>query len=1373
MVVEQHVPKRAPPGEAAANSCRSKDWGCFLTATTIVDDRFANDSDPVAPAISAIRPLHDTSSDSPAPHHSNSQIKIRGMEQHLGAVWGPIAYEHDLQIGAGTSAAKEQGEEQAGISNDAKIEALVGQNSSTTHSIVRDLPESRENNAALNSVGNLEHAGIIVEPDHASHWDSVAEDSAWETIGDEDQASEQSWETTDDTLQRPLGDAQPHETQNILSEIPGVVRQHSTSGSEIPDSHDEKATHDFAGSSSPLHETSHADLMHTRGLPEAEIPYEMQHLDTLEMPRQQLPLHQFVHETALDNHEIQLDHRQKGALEDASIQVAPGERQGQSMDEFATVRGQPELAASFLQDHLARSGAAPFRQLQHFEPKSNEYDGELTVEELGAAEPVHRFKHPFFSTPDNHAAQAFKESHLQAAPQQSPVEELIVPVGLAQDDGSTGLLDREVVQTASTSRNTSQEQLAALEEGYGDTEEKTHRLSRVFDYSRFAAEDTAFHHSHKTRDISSDEESEIVATTQAQKLNVGHMDRENNSAQGATYSQHDSHHEYNWPLTSSGSMDKPEQVSFEPLLDDGHLGNIGFAYAPARELAATQLQDQTPEDTNIPNLEPEVLSYPAEQKVYVRPESYGNMPDISTSETTAGIDHAYALAAGESLHNLVPAAETAGADITPAGSIPLAHIFVPKNEIGENIFPSSRELRRSNSDVSSEDSGLLEGLPVVPMSTTQRVEFVPHKESSSTKTGLSVDRGNRDRMLHFDPISSRLSGYSEFLHSDVDRTVPVPSLETRSSLPRRSGHVYQPTLVHSSTQTDEGLIQLPSSGPASKTTEELRPSTPAIVLPDLNNYEAQTLGIMRSIKKKREQHYREIEEAVATAVIIRATAQELEFSPRPRYRDDRFDRNVVVSWSGDQGSVQMSSDNSSSEMLAEYSTEENELSPAIADLSTDDDGRDRRHHRHGSHRSNQHSSRSKDSVSGDDYRNRSHRRHRSKDDSNTSLKTGSDRSVSSRFERGEPRPQEGHHENSHGSSHRKHRTPEEREKRREYRARREQEGLAERERAREDKGKSAKPPSPSDDRHSPRSPKKSSERHVTIQEDHSPASSRKLFDWRRGKSTLEGVGDSPKRTSPPVSRSRPYQGDDEVPRPRSSRRSEELREESSKRHRERDPGQDPGQDPGRDRERQRDRERERDRNRDRTRDRERDKDRVRDRERDKEQDRDRDPGRNRDLEREQERERERAYRRERERDRDREQTRDRDQAREQREQKRERERERDRDRDRDRDREREQRHQERNRERDRERSSRPKVEENPKFSTRSMPENEGRVSTQSKFDNNAQSSSSSHKLRSTDVKDIPQRHGTTKREERQQQREREAEKKGSTGLRAAFKRFFN
>ncbi|KAI1428649.1 hypothetical protein F5Y12DRAFT_731114 [Xylaria sp. FL1777] len=576
----------------------------------------------------------------------------------------------------------------------------------------------------------------------------------------------------------------------------------------------------------------------------------------------------------------------------------------------------------------------------------------------------------------------------------------------------------------------------------------------------------------------------------------------------------------------------------------------------------------------------------------------------------------------------------------------------------------------------------------------------------------STEGHNRGQGFRLEPMTSGSFSSLEPIFSGVD-LLDHPSFERRPIPPKSNRRQHQPILVHSSTQTDEDLPRGFSSLSHYRLAEEPRSPTPAIVLPDLNDPKVKALGRAKSLKKKRRQHFREVEETVATAVVIYATAQELSPPPSPPRSYRQINKNITETL-GAQGPVQVSSDVVSSGISAEHSVDENDFSPTVADLSTDDE----RPHRHRSHRSHHHSSRSRDSVSGDEHRHHRHRHHRSKDDSGQSLKTSSDRSISSRHDREEPlrrhkeesRRQEGGHESSHGSSHRRHRTPEDQaahdKRKEERRARHELERARERqEPEREHKGKEAETTLPSSDSHSSRSLRRSGqadlrsghsrpERRVSIKDEPSPVSSKKFFDFRGGESILdparvarEAETEAPKRTSTSKSHSRPHQESDDAPRThRTHRESREHREPREHReHREH-----------------------------------------------KEHREHREHRESSDAPRPKS-------------------SRHHDEVRED------------------------------SSKRHRERSSRAKVDDDPTVSARSMPASEGRISTRSRADSDARistrsrgdsdgrPSTSSHKPRSSNSKDEHPRHGS-RREERQ--KERDAEKKKKEAPSGAFKSMF-
>lgn len=561
----------------------------------------------------------------------------------------------------------------------------------------------------------------------------------------------------------------------------------------------------------------------------------------------------------------------------------------------------------------------------------------------------------------------------------------------------------------------------------------------------------------------------------------------------------------------------------------------------------------------------------------------------------------------------------------------------------------------------------------------------------------------------------------------VDHPIPAKGRPVQLD---SSSNQHRPILVHSSTQTDEDLVQRTCSPSGDRYIEEPRSPTPAIVLPDLGDPKVRALARAKSLRKKHRQHFRELEETVATAVVLCAAAQELS-PPYSPHRYGPVNNNFTETLDITRGLAQASSDVVSSEISAQHSVDESDLSSSVADLSTDDE-----RHRHRSRRTHHHSSRPKETVNGDEHRSHHHRHHKSRDENEQLVKTSSDRSIFSRHRKEEPlrhnKEEYRRHDGSHeSSSHRRHRTPEEQaahdRRKEERRAQRELERERERqlESAREQKGKEAETTPPSSERHSPRSSRRSgqsdlrpghshSERRVSIKEEPSPVSSKKLFSFRGGESILDAARVSPEDEIEASNRvstrshSRPHRDSGDAPRarrehresreprePRESRESRDQREH--RRHREhkepRESREIPEQQASGDVPRPRS---------------SRHHDEVRD---------------------------ESASRQ-------------------------------------------------------RERSSRVKVEDDAKFSARSMPESEGRVSTRSRADSDARRStrsrgndsdgkpssrpsSSSHKPRSSDGKDDRPRH-SSRREERQRERDAERRKREApaSGLKSMFKRIF-
>ncbi|KAJ3553367.1 hypothetical protein NPX13_g10901 [Xylaria arbuscula] len=392
-----------------------------------------------------------------------------------------------------------------------------------------------------------------------------------------------------------------------------------------------------------------------------------------------------------------------------------------------------------------------------------------------------------------------------------------------------------------------------------------------------------------------------------------------------------------------------------------------------------------------------------------------------------------------------------------------------------------------------------------------------------TETSLDSDQGHpgyqKESMLSSD------LGLPKRMGLRADPLEHPKSAGDRPILPDSQENKQRPILVHSSTQTDEEFVLGAFSPPDEIHAEEPRSPTPAIVLPDLGDFNVKSLARAKSLKKKHRQHFRELEETVATAVVIYATAQKLSPPPSPPYYG-LINNNMTERLDATQGLAQASSDVVSSEISAQHSVDESDFSSSVADLSTDDE-----RHRHRSHRSHHHSSRPKETVNGDEHRSHRHRHHKSRDENEQPVKTSSDRSIFSRHRKEEPvRPskeESRRHDGSHeSSSHRRHRTPEEQaahdRRKEERRAQRELERERERqlELSREQKGKEAETTPPSSERHSPRSSRRSgqsdlrpghshSERRVSIKEESSPVASKKFFNFRGGESILDAARVSP------------------------------------------------------------------------------------------------------------------------------------------------------------------------------------------------------------------------------------------------------------------------
>ncbi|KAK6951392.1 hypothetical protein Daesc_007927 [Daldinia eschscholtzii] len=303
----------------------------------------------------------------------------------------------------------------------------------------------------------------------------------------------------------------------------------------------------------------------------------------------------------------------------------------------------------------------------------------------------------------------------------------------------------------------------------------------------------------------------------------------------------------------------------------------------------------------------------------------------------------------------------------------------------------------------------------------------------------------------------------------IASTVPLSESFTvvKTPIPEKSSkRTLRPPLVHSGTQTEDDLDFGSQPGWSFVNVADLEPRarTPGIMLPDPTDSKAKALGRAKSVRKRRRQTLRQAEEAVATAVILYAAAQELSPSSSSILGSAQIENDIGGTLEPSQEDVYAAGGVSSSSFVAgNQSVGQNDYSLPVADLSTDDEEKrsaDERHHRHRRHHhhhhQHHHSSRSKDSKgSGEHLQPRNTRL-----ESSHSMKSSSDRSIPQTPKRDSGFSVESSRTN--GSSSRRHRTPEEQaahERRKEERRAREAY-----ERAQE--GRSKDPETPPGDRHS-------------------------------------------------------------------------------------------------------------------------------------------------------------------------------------------------------------------------------------------------------------------------------------------------------------------
>ncbi|KAI0446949.1 hypothetical protein F4803DRAFT_501734 [Xylaria telfairii] len=994
-----------------------------------------------------------------------------------------------------------------------------------------------------------------------------SEDSAWETV-DEDEIIEPRWGDVETIKGKPSSSATSKVTHELSEDSGDKNIGRETLRETITETH----LHYLPGSTSVHMEQT--DLQS----PGVEILHDVLRSKDTELPHQPPSPHQFTPNEIPDDKA--LPHNEGQTQEVVPTKPIDGEmiERGQSPDatninesqcqivlEDPTTWGKPGA------ETLTGSGSTTLPHPQYFDTIAEDSDDEFVVKKSGAVGSVDGSKQIDSSTHDDSVSREIL------------VEKSPVAAG-ASDEAQAGVSTRSreqtvILETFPAAENEPRGWSSALEEEDDDTDIETHQLPHVFDYARFISEVPTARPSRVAGEVYSGEEPEgLAARTESWRRNISHSGRTFSIARGdSETSQRVLRNDFNWAPSSSSSIGKSDQGRFEPLLDDEHLGTIDVAFIPSQTLGAAQTEDQALEDAGISDFELESTS-PSETHDlsfgfhlyaphYDQRDEVGSVLDVPIGSKQQRND------AQADLYSEPPAIPIGGAlhthDITPRGDI--------------DISPPLQQIRGSSSYDSSRDSEVLEELPVVPRLPIGHAGFEFNRQRLLARVRAPTEEDHGDQTSELSSIPSTSFEYANPIRFNVDRVEDISPFEKRAIPPKSIRRIRRPIQVHSSTQTDEGLPRGSSRG-SNYIPKNLRSGTPAIVLPDLSDRHIKALGRAKSLQTNRQQRFQEAEETVATAVVIYATAQELSSPSSPSRGDDQINHNIIETFGATQGPVQVSSDSVSSGIATEYSDDESDLSPTVADLSTDDEGRDR-HHRHRPHRSHRHSSRSKERRSGEEHRHHHHRRHRSKDDSKLSPKTSAER-LSSRHKREESRRYDSGHERSHDSSHRRHRTPEEQaahdKRKAERRARRElerenergnekgNERGNEREREREHKGKEAETTPPPDDRNSPRSSRRSgpsrSERRVSIKEEPSPVTTKRFFDFSRGESTLAAASvsskpeshraEAPKRSSPPTSTSkshssRPHRESSDAPRPRSSRHRDETREDSSRRHRER------------------------------------------------------------------------------------------------------------------------------------------------------------------------------------------------------------------------------
>ncbi|KAI1851099.1 hypothetical protein JX266_003764 [Neoarthrinium moseri] len=525
----------------------------------------------------------------------------------------------------------------------------------------------------------------------------------------------------------------------------------------------------------------------------------------------------------------------------------------------------------------------------------------------------------------------------------------------------------------------------------------------------------------------------------------------------------------------------------------------------------------------------------------------------------------------------------AGAAAITAGAGVLAHKLSTNNEPDETKKTSSEELETKSKAISSApDSVIGVSEPVVSVSPRQAPD-VPPKSPERGPSPAAV--ANKVTPNFADEIMERSQSR---LLSNVPRERDTDSImgqspPSKEPLRNNAANVsLAEHFTHSKQTAAEEIIRgsdtnrtLARSGMQTGDDSEFRPkvstvpydlnglldtrsATPGIVLPDLADPTAKSLGRARSLRRSRRRTIRRNEETVAAAVIIYAAAREISPSPGPRLGSSQVEKGIVETMVADADFESVMTPGAAGDRGVDLS----DVSDSVTDLSTDDEGKTSSSDRHRRHRH-------RSSKSGESERETAHRSRRKSDASAKSATSdlfigsrsakrtdsgfSADSSHSSRRQR---TPEEQAEHDKRRAERRAERTPEEQaahdrrkeERRAERRTERtpeeqaahdkrkeERRAIQEKEREREAKGKA--PDTTRSDRHSHRSSRRYSEHsnssrpEKTSHSNDSPVSDKKFFDLKNAESAV-----APKLTKSATDSAVPVVSND-VPRPDTTRRS--------------------------------------------------------------------------------------------------------------------------------------------------------------------------------------------------------------------------------------------